>query len=111
MRTPLLAALTALTLAAPAAAHQARPVALSDARVAPDMLRLLAPGQHLTELRQCPRGGYYGDTSAYRWNGRALPAQTWNRLHDRTRWGRVSYDGLTWHNRYPFPVLVAGWCG
>lgn len=99
-----------------AQANTARAVNLSEANFAPDRLVYVKPGKSVTILDQCgPRtvanlGGFFTELSAYRWNGRALPAQRWNSDRTLLRWGRVSFDGITATNRYPFPVLFAGWC-
>lgn len=123
MRTLITALAAFLIIGTPAPAagtpapFTARAVALSDATWPPSALRLLYPGQTWTVARDgtpCPRGGYYGDVSAYRWNGSALGAQTWTADHQVTYWratrGRVTFDGVTFRNRTRDPVLVAGWC-
>ncbi len=107
-RTAALAATLALSV--PSAADGAsRAVALSEAREAPSYLRLLAPGQSVTKLRQCGEN-YWSDLNAYRWSGAALARQTWNRDRTLTRWGRVTFDGVTFRNGSRASVLVAGWC-
>ena len=107
-----LAALAALAIVAPAAHAGARPVALSDARVAPTWLRLVQPHRSATlplRLAYCE-----SETSAYHWNGRALGAQRW--IGDLvTYWQapsgrRVTFDGLTFHNGLRVAALVAVWC-
>lgn len=106
---------SALGASLASASTPARAVSLSDARIAPDMLRILPAGHAATFLRQCPRGHYFTETSAYRWNGRALSGQRWNADRTLTYWrarhGRVTFDGLTFHNGTRAAVLVAGWCG
>jgi hypothetical protein len=86
-----------------------QPVALRDAIVAPDYLRIIKPGRSVTVRNQC-HGRYWSELSAYRWNGEALPGQRWNADNDRTYWGRVTFDGITWTNHYGSAVMVAGWC-
>lgn len=102
----------------------AKPVSLSDASYPPTVLHYIQPGKgwtprHDREGRTCGlrshRRGYFSDVSAYRWTGRALHAQRWNRDHTETFWidhddFAVTYDGLTFFNDTPAPVLVAGWC-
>lgn len=108
LKHAILATLVALALV-PSAASASRPVTLRDARVSPSYLRLLEPGRATTVLRQCP-GYFWQELSAYQWNGESLPAQRWNRDHTLLRWGRVTFDGITFRNHYRQPVLVAGWC-
>lgn len=96
--TAALAALAALTPSAASGAADA--VSLRDASVAPSYLRLLAPGQSTTKDRQC-RGGYWSDVNAYRWTGDALAPQRWNSDRTVTRWGRVTFDGVTFRQRRP----------
>ena len=120
--TAVLAITTALALVAlilssalAADAAVAKPVSLSDARTAPDFLRALKPGRTVTVTRQCPRGGYWMETSAYRGRGGALGGQRWTSDHTVTYWpaaygGRVTFDGITFANRTTRTVLVGGWC-
>jgi hypothetical protein len=98
-----------------ATAQVSRAVSLSDATYAPSFLRLVPARSELTH-RQYPCKGkhYFGDVSAYRWNGRALGAQQRdidNLLYWSAPSGRaVGYDGRTFYNGLRVPVLVAGWC-
>lgn len=97
--------------------RHAEPVKLADAKREPSMLRLLKADRSVTVTRQCARGTYFADTSAYRWNGTALMGQRWNKARDRTFWldgqagGRVTFDGIKFHNGTSMDVLIAGWCG
>lgn len=116
---------TALALASPATAsharaHAPRAVGLFDAVAPPQYLVYLGPGASVTyayghDGHNCPRGGFFTDTSAYTWRGGSLTPQRWNRDRTLTFWrsqdgGRVTFDGITFRNRTPSPVLVAGWC-
>jgi hypothetical protein len=100
-----------------ASAHPfGKPVALSDAEVPPAVLEYVRPGQAVTFTRQCGRHGYFGDISAYRWDGSPLRGQRWNRTRDRIMWGDpyggfVMFDGIKVTNRTTAPVLFGGWCG
>lgn len=123
-----LAAIVALAVVAimwlGATESHARAVALSDAATPPTNLVLVGAHEsvnfalaHDGTVYNCgeDRYGWFSDVSAYRWNGRALGDQRWNRAHDRTYWrdprgGRVVFDGVTFVNRTSYPVLVAGWC-
>ena len=96
-------------LSVPSDASAARAVSLADASAAPSYLRLLAPGEAVTRSRQCGRA-YWSDVNAYRWHGGTLAPQRWNRDRTLTRWGRVTFDGLTFRNGSRSAVLVAGWC-
>ena len=110
----LAALLTAAVVAPGLAPGQGRAVALTDASGPPTWLRLLAPGKATHRPRQCPGGAFYSDVHAYRWDGRALGPQRWNTDHDRQTWrgvrGRVTFDGVSFHNGTRRPVLAAGWC-
>lgn len=114
----LILAAAGLTGAAVAKAEpQAKPVALSDARMAPDFIASVRPHNAVLIEYQCDRHGrtYFTDTSAYRRNGAALGAQRWTRDHTLTYWkapkGYVTFDGVTFRNLTPYRVLIAGWCG
>jgi hypothetical protein len=94
-------------------------VSLGQAETPPTYLTYLWPNGHVTYARghdghNCPRGGFFTDTSAYRWNGGALGPQRWNRDHTLTYWrgykGNVTFDGITFTNTTRAKVLVAGWC-
>lgn len=87
---------------------QAHAVGLSQARSAPTWLVSVPAHRTRTVLRQCPHGTWFSEFSAYRWDGSPLPAQ--RRTGDLVRWGRVTFDGLTWRNHTSATVLVAGWC-
>lgn len=99
------------------AAARPRAVALTDARVAPDYLRLVRPSR----TRCLPSRIVWGGTevSAYRWNGRALGPERWGRLRTTRTHGdwwrmpgtrdRVEYDGACFHNETRQAVLVAVW--
>jgi hypothetical protein len=87
-----------------------RAVTLDDASYPPTFLVYLNAGQRSHDI---PQG--CSDLSAYRWNGKALGPQHWNRMHDRILWstrkGRsVVFDGLSFENRTRLPVVVAAWC-
>jgi hypothetical protein len=93
----------------------ARPVNLTDATYAPSRLVYLQPHMAATfDVDQCPRGTYFSEVSAYRWNGHALSAQRWNADHTVTYWSygreRITFDGITFRNATHHHVLVAGWC-
>jgi len=83
------AAIAALSIPSDASAA-ARPVSLSDARVAPSYLRPLAPGASVTKACQC-RGGSWRGVSAHRCNGRALAARTVSALLGARRPARHSW--------------------
>jgi hypothetical protein len=94
-----------------------RAVGLFDAERPPTYLVYLYPRGSVTLADahgyNCKRGGYFTDTSAYTWRGGSLGRQhssdtlQWWRSQDG---GRVTFDGVTFRNRTPSPVLVAGWC-
>lgn len=99
-----------------AASH---PVSLNDAEAAPTYLVYLWPHAKVTYTyhdgaANCPGGGYFTNVSAYTWRGNAVGPQHWNRIHDLIVWkthsGRVTFNGITFHNSSRAPVLVAGWC-
>lgn len=97
-------ALATLALASPA---------LGDARTPPTELAYLQPHASVTYAHgrsgyNCQPRGWFSDMQAYRWNGSAMPAQ--RRTRDGYRWGRVTFDGITFRNGSRAPVLVAGWC-
>lgn len=112
--------LATLGLAAPASAGTApHAPELSEADAPPTVLRYLRPDASATFARgrdghNCRGGGWFSETQAYRWDGRALGQQRWTREHDLTYWparrGRVTFDGITFHNDTHQPVLVAAWC-
>lgn len=111
------AAILAGSLLGPTLGHAAehRSVALTDATIPPTYLTYLWPRARVTYAPNCQPSGYFSDVSAYRWDGRTLGPQRWNRDHDRTYWrdpsgGRVTFDGITFRNHTNHPVLVAGWC-
>ena len=110
IKSALAVALAAAAIVPSGAAAHARSVSLTDASSAPSYLRLLQPGSGVTKTRQCPRGQFYSDVNAYRWNGHALAPQRWNAAGDVMTWGRVKFDGITFHNGGRRPVLVAAWC-
>lgn len=127
-RAIVIVALAAIAAAAALSAHvrpadanpgqraTPHPVALSDARSAPHTLLYVKRGDAANVLRQCSRGHWFSDVSAYRWDGSALGAQRWNRAHDRILWpvpgeGAVHYNGIRVWNDTRHPILFAGWCG
>lgn len=112
-------ALAILSAHADARPIEARSVTLSDAYRAPSWIAVVRP--HRSAAPPVDRvygapcvdrhgdGGYFSDLGAYRGTGGALPAQ--RRTGLIIRWGRVSYNGVTFHNGYAHrSVLVAGWC-
>ncbi len=106
---------TALSAELAHAERLPRAVSLSDATHAPRSAFFVFPGETIIGKVQCPRGHFWTETSAYRWDGSALSAQRWNRLHDRTFWrdsrgGRVIFDGVAVHNGTRAPIIFAGWC-
>ncbi len=107
-RTLALAVVMAASV--PSGASAAEPVGLADAASAPSYVSVLAPGASVTVDRQCRGGRWWSDVNAYRWTGRPLAAQTWNGDRTVTRWGRVTFDGVTFRNGGRVAVLVAGWC-
>jgi hypothetical protein len=130
-RHPLRAALVAIALAcvlsiglafagsalASEGTWHANRVGLGDATTAPTYLVYLRPHGSVTysvgsDGHNCPRGGFFTDVSAYAWNGTAIGAQFHTNDHDYWRGyrGRVSFDGITFHNGTHRKVLVAGWC-
>lgn len=119
--TKLTAALAALATL-PASAVEARPVALSDALIAPDHIRVLKPGA-TASAGVCRDEST--DVSAYGGRGQALGNQGTYREHGRVlfhywrdgRSGEYVYLSRTakrgpgqWINNTPRPVLVATWC-
>lgn len=110
----VLATLAVCTIAMPAVSRaDPRPMGptLEMARSAPQTLRYLKAHTAVTITRQCPRGHYWTELSAYTWRGGRLPAQVRHGgVNSREQWGRVTFDGITWRNHYNHPVLVAGWC-
>lgn len=88
---------------------------LGDATSPPRMLVMVPAHDAWQVLRQCDgkRMGFYTNVQAYTWSGGGL-VQRWTRDKTLTYWrighGRVTFDGLTWHNESRRPVLVAGWC-
>lgn len=101
----------ALVTRTPALAESAPPVAhrvtLADASSPPTRLLYLRPGR-----TRCiaPRLAYgMSDVQAYRWNGRALPAQRYSRDGLTILWGRVAFDGVCWQNGTRQPILAAVW--
>lgn len=127
MRFTTRAAMAAASLACVVAAGTPGPangagVALSDARVAPDHIRVLKPGATAT-AGVCPDEAT--DVQAYSGTGGALGAQGTYREHGRllfhywqdTRSGEYVYLSCgikgrpgQWINNTPRPVLVATWC-
>ena len=121
MRTRILIPTAAIAVAillsfvcATVARADARPVALTDAHYAPTTLAYMYPHTSITLAdAACPRGGFYSDVSAYRWDGRALSAQT--RVASRHVWRdsrghAVTWDGATVRNHTNTRVIFAGWC-
>ncbi len=95
-------------------ANATRAVTTADATVRADFAATLRPGKAVIVDNQCPRGGWFTETSAYRHDGSALAAQQWTRDHTLTYWrgthGRVTFDGVMFHNGTRASVIVAGWC-
>lgn len=110
---------------APSGKRAPRAVGLFDAISAPSRLRYLRPRQSVTfaygragnncRRTRHHRAGFFSDVSAYTWRGGSLRPQRWIDSHTVIAWpsqdgGRVTFDGITFRNRTPSPVLVAGWC-
>lgn len=102
---------------------QARPVALSDATIAPTEMVYLYPNASVTYADgrgyNCPdHKSWFTDTSAYQWNGKAMGPQHQSKGSNYfdywVRPGhphqRVTFDGITFRNHTKIGVLVAGWC-
>jgi hypothetical protein len=104
----------ASAVAAPGGASYERGVSIRDATVAPYFAATLAPGKSVTLVQQCPHRGYFTEYSAYRHDGSALAAQNGIGRDNLVSWrgahGRVTFDGVTFHNGTRARVIVAGWC-
>jgi hypothetical protein len=102
------------------------PVSLTDARTPPTAMAYVPGVMRPVRLQRpasvalgCPTGARPTDVSAYRWNGRALGAQTftpdgsmWQVKRGRYNVGAVTYERRTgtFTNESARPVLVAIWC-
>lgn len=117
IRTTLTIAVAALTLTVPAyagtggyAAPSAPPLSAGTDGA---FTARLSPHRVVTVERQCPRGGYFTESQAYRSNGAGM-RQRWNVDRTLTYWnaptGRVTFDGVTFRNRTRATVIVKGWC-
>lgn len=118
-------AFTVLAQTASASSRVQRAPSLPQATYSPDFLTMVQSDDGIrptTDRKGHPRvcrHHYFTEVQAYAWNGNPIPGaipQRWDAKRSLIYWidgqggGRVTFDGLTFHNHTSWPVLVAGWC-